>query len=79
MRRVCRGCGTREAEWQENPDAYVGDIRYCPGCARLEAERDNMPDSPNERRGMTPRLVALEYAREQAKKLADADRPRSRK
>jgi hypothetical protein len=42
MATVCKGCGTRQAEWDEDPDAFMGDFYRCEGCARIEEERDNV-------------------------------------
>jgi hypothetical protein len=42
MGTVCRGCGTREAEWYDEhkrevwPPPYVADAAACPGCEALE-------------------------------------------
>ena len=44
MATVCRGCGTRQADWDEDPNAYIGNWRICPGCERLEEEDANIPD-----------------------------------
>jgi hypothetical protein len=36
---LCPACGTREAEWQEDFDAYIADVERCKGCERLEMTR----------------------------------------
>jgi hypothetical protein len=58
MARVCKGCGTKEEDWERDKDAFVGDHRQCQGCLRLEEERGNAPDDA---KGihyfLTPRVV----------------------
>jgi hypothetical protein len=44
MAEVCNQCGTRSADWEDDPDAFVAYFYECPGCARLEGERDNVPE-----------------------------------
>lgn len=73
MRTVCNRCGTRKAEWEENPDAYLGHIEYCEGCARLESEDDNLPENKQERRGMRPTLVTEAAGIAMAAELASKD------
>lgn len=70
MATVCKGCGTREADWAENPDAFVGDIRECPGCARLEDERENAEGLKGAHLG----LVTQEQALAKAEKMGDVKR-----
>lgn len=45
LRSACSGCGTRQSEWDHNPNAYLGDLYHCEGCARLEEERNNAPEN----------------------------------
>lgn len=71
MRTVCPSCGTREADWERDPDAYVGDLRFCEGCARQERELENKPDDA---KGLHPRLVTLEYAKQRALELAEREK-----
>jgi hypothetical protein len=56
---VCRGCGTRPAEWARDRFAYVGQTRYCPGCELLEQEKENVPETA---RGVTVHLTPRELA-----------------
>lgn len=42
---ICSTCGTREAEWEADRFAYVGEAVRCPGCEVLEMERDNVPEN----------------------------------
>lgn len=44
MRTVCPSCGTRDTEWTEDRNAYVGQQRVCPGCEVLAQERRNVPE-----------------------------------
>ena len=61
---ACAGCGTREAEWEADPLAWMGDIVHCPGCAALEQERENIP--PESPRGLRVRLVPRAVAEARA-------------
>lgn len=56
---VCKGCGTRKAEWDRDRFAYVGQIKYCPGCEVLAMEQDNVPEGA---RGTTVHLAPKELA-----------------
>jgi hypothetical protein len=60
QREVCV-CGTRQAEWDADPMAYVGNIDQCPGCELIELERQNVPEGAKGIKvGLIPRAVALE-------------------
>ena len=61
MAKVCSGCGTRQVEWDEDPDAYIGWVRRCEGCSRLNRERLNLGDEhdPSAHIGLLPRHVAV--------------------
>ncbi len=60
MTTLCKGCGTRQPEWDENPNAYVGDQVTCEGCARLEQEQQNVPEgSLGVRTRLVPEAVGL--------------------
>lgn len=43
--QVCKGCGTRDEEWQRNRLAYVGQQRTCLGCMALEQEAENIREA----------------------------------
>ena len=60
QRELCGTCKTRDAEWQKDPDAFIGDIKICPGCERLEQEQDNARNLA--RKGMKIGLVPKELA-----------------
>lgn len=67
MRTVCK-CGTRAIEWEENPNAYIGDFWVCEGCARLEMEADNVPEGT---KGVHFRLLPEEQAVAKAATMGD--------
>ncbi len=69
MRAVCNGCGTRKEDWEQNPDAYIGNFEVCPGCERLEAERDNVSDGTL---GVHYSLLPQEEALRRAESIGDA-------
>lgn len=56
---VCTGCGTRQAEWDADRFAYVGESHQCAGCEVLEQERENVPDKA---KGVRVFLVPRELA-----------------
>lgn len=60
MAKVCKGCGTRQSEWDEDPNAYLGDFYRCEGCGRMEDERNNTSDDA---RGIHIRLLPAAIAR----------------
>lgn len=41
---LCPECGTREHDWQQDPDAWRSNNRRCKGCEVLEIERGNIPE-----------------------------------
>jgi len=41
---ICTTCGTRQAEWDEDRYAYIGEMKRCVGCELLEMEQENVPD-----------------------------------
>lgn len=61
MDKVCGACGTRPVEWEQNENAYLGDIRYCEGCGRMEDERKNLEDGDDRGAhvGLLPEAIAL--------------------
>ena len=77
MRTVHAACGTRKAEWEADPDAYIGHIEYCEGCARIAAEQDNLPEDAASRRGMFPTLLPKTLALKMTAELADRDLPKT--
>lgn len=59
-RQRCSGCGTRKAEWERDPFAYVGNTRKCPGCEVLEQEAENVDENDRSRawkHGLVPKAV----------------------
>ncbi len=40
----CRGCGTRQKEWDADRFAYVAQSRVCAGCELIAQERRNAPE-----------------------------------
>ncbi len=60
MAKVCKGCGTRKEEWDDDLDAYIGDLVVCEGCGRMEDERNNVGENG---RGIHIRLLPAEVAR----------------
>lgn len=61
QRSVCDGCGTRQAEWDEQQAggdrfAYVAEPVRCPGCELIEMEREQIPQGA-EGRGVKIGLV----------------------
>jgi predicted Fe-S protein YdhL (DUF1289 family) len=62
MARMCKGCGTRQEEWDDDPDAYIGDLQYCEGCARLADERNNLSEAGSAVNGLRPRLLPRRQA-----------------
>ena len=77
MATVCSGCGTREADWDTDPDAFIGDLRFCKGCERRGQEEGNIPKDADGRDhpGWHIRLVTKAFARLRARELADKDGP----
>lgn len=69
MATVCRGCGTRQSDWDADPDAFIGDFTQCPGCIRLEDERDNTEGM----KGVHYRLLPKEQALAKAETMGDVD------
>jgi predicted Fe-S protein YdhL (DUF1289 family) len=59
MRTVCPGCHTRKEEWEQNPDAYIGDYEVCPGCVRMEDERSNAEGEKGAHIRLLPQALAL--------------------
>lgn len=73
-RAVCKGCGTREEEWDENQgghrDAYAPRVYICPGCqVRGDLEHD-LAEQERERAGQYIVLIPREQAERQAAELA---------
>lgn len=67
MRKVCSGCGTRQEEWDEDPDAYVGWVNRCEGCRRMDQERRNLGESDSSAGahvGLMPRDRAVELMKQ---------------
>ena len=61
MAKACVRCGTRQDEWDANPNAYLGDIYHCEGCARLAQEEKNAEDlAPGAHIRLLPERMALE-------------------
>lgn len=63
----CSSCGTRKADWDEDPDAYIADVEICEGCKRIEQEQSNdVAKAKGAKVGLLPKAVALakvdEYA-----------------
>ncbi len=69
MSKVCRGCGTRQEEWEADPEAYLGDLVFCPGCERIHQESGNIPEGEH---GWTPNLLPKEQALAKAETLDDS-------
>ena len=39
----CGGCGTYEADWDDDRRAWVPEVHLCPGCEQLESTREKQP------------------------------------
>jgi hypothetical protein len=50
----CGGCGTHEADWDDDNRAWVPEVHICPGCEQLEQARAAQPPGF---RGVTVRLT----------------------
>lgn len=55
----CKGCGTRQEEWDEDRFAYVAESYICPGCEVIAQERENVPDK---QKGVHIKLVPFALA-----------------
>lgn len=73
MVTVCKGCGTREADWRDDPDAFIGDFRQCPGCVRLEEEQENAKDMKGVHYRLLPKEQALAKAEEMGNVKEESD------
>lgn len=56
---ACPDCGTRQEDWDEDEDKFLGDLYHCEGCARVAQERENIPDDA---KGMHVRLLPKDVA-----------------
>lgn len=56
--KVCSNCGTRAEEWDEDPDAYYGQVERCHGCAEMAAELKDFEESGGDTKGIRTVLVA---------------------
>jgi hypothetical protein len=56
---VCPDCHTTQQDWDEDPDAFLGDLYTCEGCARVQQEQRNIPEGEM---GMHARLLPREAA-----------------
>jgi hypothetical protein len=74
----CNMCGSSQAEWDEDPDAYEAIRMMCPGCMRREVLSDDA-DAPKTK-GMSirliPRAAAERMRADMARKVASGtERP----
>lgn len=63
--QACPDCGTRQEDWDENDNAYIGDLYHCEGCARVAQEQDNIPEGS---KGMHIRLLPEDVALERVER-----------
>lgn len=60
VRMACPDCGTREEEWAEDADYFIGDLYHCEGCDRMQQEQSNIPDgAKGVHVRLLPKAVAL--------------------
>lgn len=75
---MCPHCGTREAEWDADDEAYVAMATKCAGC---EALADRQAEIPEESRGVmvslvTPAVRAAVRVKAEMKARRDAEERR---
>lgn len=44
-RERCPGCGTRHADWENDHNAFIGELHQCRGCEIRERVQDSVTDA----------------------------------